>query len=196
MKTLSPISPGAIPWLQTGYGLFSEEGPDGIQVERLARIMSRNKSGFYHFFGERDTYLDYLSHYHLDHMKGFLQRLETIGNFDPEFLQLLVENRTSMLFNVQLVRFRQVQFCADLLAEVNERIDRYLLPAWTKYFKLEADPSISKQLYEIMRDVYFSRINPRDYNIDFLRRLATESTATISQLLNVRTAQMPVSLVA
>jgi hypothetical protein len=37
-------------WLDVGYKIFAHEGPEGIQVERLARILGVNKSGFYHFF--------------------------------------------------------------------------------------------------------------------------------------------------
>jgi AcrR family transcriptional regulator len=44
-------------WLSSGYELFAQEGPDGIQVERLARILNLNKSDFYHYFGEIENFL-------------------------------------------------------------------------------------------------------------------------------------------
>jgi AcrR family transcriptional regulator len=43
-------------WTEVGYALFAEEGLDGIQVERLARILKLNKSGFYHYFRDLDGY--------------------------------------------------------------------------------------------------------------------------------------------
>ena len=36
-------------WIEAGYERFAHEGPHGIQVERLARIIGVNKSGFYHY---------------------------------------------------------------------------------------------------------------------------------------------------
>ena len=43
-------------WTEEGYRLFAKEGLDGIQVERLARILSLNKSGFYHYFGDLEGF--------------------------------------------------------------------------------------------------------------------------------------------
>ena len=43
-------------WTEVGYDLFAHEGLDGIQVERLARILQLNKSGFYHYFGDLEGF--------------------------------------------------------------------------------------------------------------------------------------------
>mgnify|MGYP006182290595 CR=1 FL=1 len=34
-------------WIEEGYSIFSSEGPASIQVERVARNLKKNKSGFY-----------------------------------------------------------------------------------------------------------------------------------------------------
>ena len=46
----------SLAWLEVGYSLFAAEGPDGIQIERMARILQLNKSGFYHYFGDLEGY--------------------------------------------------------------------------------------------------------------------------------------------
>ena len=51
-------------WTEVGYNLFAEEGIEGIQVERLARILQLNKSGFYHYFGDIDGYCEELINLH------------------------------------------------------------------------------------------------------------------------------------
>jgi AcrR family transcriptional regulator len=43
-------------WTEEGYNIFAKEGLDAIQVERLARILHLNKSGFYHYFGDLEGY--------------------------------------------------------------------------------------------------------------------------------------------
>jgi AcrR family transcriptional regulator len=45
-------------WIKAGYKLLGTEGMDGIKVERLARILDLNKSGFYHYFGTMEFYED------------------------------------------------------------------------------------------------------------------------------------------
>lgn len=197
MKTLSPISSGAVPWLQTGYSLFAADGPDGIQVERLARVMVRNKSGFYHFFGERDTYFDYLAKYHIEQLNDFITDLKSVDSFDPGFLAAIADHPTNMLFNVQLVRNRHLSFCADLLAEVHRQMDPYVLPIWTSFFELEKNPVAAKQFYDIMCDIYSVRMNTRNFNVDVIRKIAIESRSTIRELMHARSADdIPVTMVA
>jgi AcrR family transcriptional regulator len=186
MKILSPISSGAVPWLQTGYSLFAADGPDGIQVERLARVMVRNKSGFYHFFGERDTYFDYLARYHMEQLNDFITDVKAVDSFDPGFIESIADHPTNMLFNMQLVRNRHLSFCADVLAEVHKRIDSYVLPIWTAFFELEQNPIAAKQFYEIMCDIYSVRMNARNFNVDILRKIAVESKNTIQELMHTR----------
>ncbi len=66
-------------WLNLGYELFSEEGHEGLQVERLSRILGKNKSGFYHFFGNRETFLESLMKMHLANEKDMITKLVNLG---------------------------------------------------------------------------------------------------------------------
>ncbi len=38
-------------WIKAGYALLATDEIDGINIERLARALNVNKSGFYHYFG-------------------------------------------------------------------------------------------------------------------------------------------------
>ncbi|MEM7514864.1 MAG: TetR/AcrR family transcriptional regulator, partial [Bacteroidota bacterium] len=52
------------PWLKAGYDIFSQEGPGGLKVERLARIVGKSKSSFYHHFADLEIYTSFLLEYH------------------------------------------------------------------------------------------------------------------------------------
>lgn len=51
-------------WTEGGYKIFANEGTEGIQVERLARILNLNNSGFYHYFGDLKSFIDELLKLH------------------------------------------------------------------------------------------------------------------------------------
>ena len=51
-------------WATAGYELFANEGLEGIQVERLARILQLNKSGFYHYFADLEGFCQELIQLH------------------------------------------------------------------------------------------------------------------------------------
>jgi AcrR family transcriptional regulator len=57
-------------WIENGYALFAQDGLDGIQVERLAKMVSLNKSGFYHYFGDRESFLEELMKHHYANSPG------------------------------------------------------------------------------------------------------------------------------
>ena len=51
-------------WIEAGYEIFAHEGPEGVQIEKLARKVGLNKSGFYHYFSDRDVFFTRLLEYH------------------------------------------------------------------------------------------------------------------------------------
>jgi len=54
-----------ISWITKGYRSFAYEGPNGLKVERLSNDVGKNKSSFYHLFGDLEIFQDNLLTYHL-----------------------------------------------------------------------------------------------------------------------------------
>lgn len=73
-------------WVDVGYNLFAKEGMDGLQIERLARILQLNKSGFYHHFGDFDGYLEAISKSHRENASNFTHKLLAIEKLDRSVL--------------------------------------------------------------------------------------------------------------
>ena len=94
-------------WMNEGYDLFAREGPEGIQVERLARVLGLNKSGFYHHFGDRNTYLASTYVEMSDQPELALRYFRLIrdvvyarinfDNFTPEFLRIIVSEAKAIM---------------------------------------------------------------------------------------------------
>ena len=89
-------------WTEEGYRLFAKEGLYGIQVERLARILSLNKSGFYHYFGDIEGFCSALVELHKKKVGEFLQEVAVTKKLDPDYLHLLLKYREMVTFQVQL----------------------------------------------------------------------------------------------
>jgi len=49
-----------INWIENGYKAFAYEGPTSFKVERLAKATNKNKSSFYHFFGDMEVFTNKL----------------------------------------------------------------------------------------------------------------------------------------
>jgi AcrR family transcriptional regulator len=62
-------------WIHEGYSMLAKEGPNCIQIERLARNIGTNKSSFYHYFVDRDIFFDELIQHHIKKQKSSTVKL-------------------------------------------------------------------------------------------------------------------------
>lgn len=164
-------------WIEVGYELFSEEGHEGIQVERLARITGLNKSGFYHYFGDRFIFFDHLIQHHLELALNFANHTRKLKDFDPSFIQLLLDEKTIVFFEMQLNRNRNLDSFNKAHVEVSEYMAEAILPIWSDYLGLP--PKIAKGHWEFMRDSFNSRITLKTYSFEFIQNLTTQFRATV-----------------
>lgn len=171
-----------VPWLEAGYDLFINEGQCGINIEQLARVLDRNKSAFYHFFGDKETYLDFLLEYHSRQVDFFIDDMKGIDRYDPHYIQLLIKHHRIILFNCQLIKNRHNKLCEDVLQEIHGRMDEYILPMWSKYVGLEHDLDLSKRYHTIIRDYMYIRITPELLHYDFLVSLSNEARLIVAGL--------------
>jgi AcrR family transcriptional regulator len=163
-----------IKWIETGYELFAIDGPEGIQVERLARILMLNKSGFYHYFGTREIYfMDLLAHFNSivgDYDIG----ISKLKSFD-EYIKFMVENKMNILFYFQLGRNRNIKSFNETYEYVNQKLEPHILPLWAKYVNLEIDLGLARRYYEIVRDMINIRSNYKNMTFEFINDQIKES---------------------
>src|SRR5690349_5144151 len=117
-------------WIEAGYECFAQEGPFGIQVERLARIVGLNKSGFYHYFDDHDTYMEKLVEYHYKRIHQFVSEVRTLKTFDPEYLELIVKYKMTAMVQMQLGRNRNIVLFSKAFADLNTELSLAVAPLW------------------------------------------------------------------
>lgn len=169
-------------WLNLGYELFSEEGHEGLQVERLSRILGKNKSGFYHFFGDKDNFLERLMENHLKREEDLLSAFVKIDDFNPRFLQYMVENKQTILFQTQLVKNRDMRLFQDTFAKVNGLIENAVMPIWMSYLGVPHD--VALKYWGVIRDTFYARVTPKSFNLDWLSSFASEVKAILVDAQN------------
>jgi AcrR family transcriptional regulator len=164
-------------WIDAGYEVFSREGEEGIQIERLARNLDLNKSGFYHHFGDRRTYIEHLIRQHIQQMDELRTEAGLLKTFDPEFINLLINNKMRVIFHMQLMRYRHIQTYADAYHIGNSKLDEAVLPIWGAYLGLPTQPHLALRYYKMVRDTFFSRVSSDTMNYEFISELVLEAKA-------------------
>jgi len=167
-------------WLEVGHELFALDGPDGIQVERLARVVGLNKSGFYHYFITRDIYFEELLTFYNSIIDEYISEIIGLKSFE-EYLALMIKYRTTVLFHVQLSRNTDKKIYRKMLEESNRRIEQLVIPLWSAYIQL-TQPNLAHKYFELVRDMFYCRVNQKNLNIEFLHQLGTEAQDFLRQL--------------
>jgi len=176
-------------WTEVGYQLFAIEGLEGIQVERLARILQLNKSGFYHYFGDMEVYCSELLRLHVKVSDQYLAEIKDLTSIDPGFLQLLNKYKTGVLFQLQLIRNKGNQSFYQVAEKIDQREEVLLHALWSDYVGFHDNPSLAIKFYGIIRDMLYTRLSPQNFNYPFLHNVMSEAKMVMEQIARQETVQ-------
>jgi AcrR family transcriptional regulator len=170
-------------WLQKGYSCFANEGLEGIRAERLARELGLNKSGYYHYFGDYEIFLDALLQYHKEQIPIFLSDAVRITSIDPDLIQILLKHEQKVLFHWQLVRNRTVPACRLCFETTNLIIDAKVAPLFGKYVSLENNEALVLNFFTLMRDSFYARLTKEGFTEAALRDFFVEAKDLVAGFL-------------
>jgi hypothetical protein len=150
--------------INDGYTLFAKAGLEGIRIDRLARTSGLNESAFNYYFDGLDEFYNELLVTHHRKIGFFLQGIGKIKTLDPEYLHLLVEHSTTVMFQVQLLKAKSNHpFFRE--GETNDqRICFSLFHLWCDYLGIQKRPSLAIRCYNIVRDMLYSQISYQNLN--------------------------------
>ncbi|WP_147392224.1 TetR/AcrR family transcriptional regulator [Algoriphagus lacus] len=175
---MHPTNDSKKSWIELGYELFSEEGHEGLQVERLARILNKNKSGYYHYFGDKDVFLNALMAEHLERAHAYAEQIKLIKDFDPEYIQLMVKNKTTILFQMQLVKNREFRIFIDTALKVNELIVPVISPVFGRYLGVSQEEA--SKFWGLLRDSFYSRVTLKTFSAEWISAFTAELRNIVS----------------
>lgn len=172
-------------WIEAGYDQFAAEGLEGLQVERLARITRLNKSGFYHYYGDRDTYLEKLMDHHLKIAAQYTHELKQVQNFDPEYINLIIKYKTPMRFSTHLILNRHVKQFQRTQELVNQMVDPVLSKLFSDFIGFSDHLEFSAKYFNQVRYMFHARITPEDMTYPRLRDFLYEAREVIQRAVEL-----------
>ena len=173
-------------WTEAGYNLFAREGLDGIQVERLARILQLNKSGFYHYFGDLEGFCVELLELHKKKIDDFVDEVYGIKRLDPDYLHLVISQAPTVMFQVQLIRNTNNHFLYAASEMVDRKVQSAIRELWCDYLNIPSDTSLGIRYYAIVRDMFYTRISFQNLNYTFLHKLVTDAKSIMDEISDLK----------
>ena len=169
-------------WAEAGYNLFAREGLEGIQVERLARILQLNKSGFYHYFGDLEGFCLELLELHKKKVNVFVEEVYGIKKLDPDYLHLVISHAKTVMFQVQLIRNSNSQFLYAASEIADQKVQVAIRELWCDYLDIPRDTDLGMRYYAIVRDMFYTRISFQNLNYTFLHNMVTDAKSIMVEI--------------
>lgn len=154
-------------WLEAGYEMFALEGPENFKVEQLAKNIGLNKSGFYHYFIDRETFYEELLDYHNKKGVEFAEELSRLKNFMPGYPELLVKYQTGLHIQMQLRKNTNIPLFREVFFKVKTRNNKYQLPLWAQFIQI-SDMNLAAEMFEIALDLMVIRLQTDKITFDYL----------------------------
>ena len=161
-------------WVKAGYQLLATDEIDGINIERLARTVNANKSGFYHYFGTKEEYFKNLVSHHIQRAQMVAAQIQHCDTVDPDLLRVIVKEKIFFLVEAQLlVKGKPLKTKVDT-NEAGRIIADEVVALWRKHNDPLTDMKSALANVDSIRHFFYARINPRNISYKYLHGLIDE----------------------
>ncbi len=166
--------------------MFAEAGSDALKVEALARRVNKNKSSFYHYFGDLETFKLRLVDHHTARAKIIVEEERHCQSIDPDLIELLVKYEREVLFHRQLLINHHTPPYGESYATITTQGIDAILKIWNKELGIAAHSSLGRGLLRIGLENLFQRSSPQNITCQHLTNSFRELKTVALELRNSR----------
>ncbi len=170
--------------IEIGYHIFAMNGPEHVE-DRVAQEVNLKRNEFHDQFGSEETFIEQLLSHHIALVDEFLEDTEHCKSWDPDLINLIVEYKTTILFNRQLKLHSNDPIFSLTFNRVSYLVRAQAFDLWRKYTDLWQHHELSLELFEVLRDVFHSRISSEKMNYEYLKSLTNEFKGLIEKLIKL-----------
>ncbi|MGD1847163.1 MAG: TetR/AcrR family transcriptional regulator [Salibacteraceae bacterium] len=169
MSTVPPINDEKLlPWIQAGYAVFAQAGPDALKVESLAREVGKSKSSFYHHFADLEVFTEILLHYHLSRAAVIAQREAQAKQVIPDLLLVILDVKEDLLFSRQVRIHRNRNGYTEVLEKVNQLTGEAMIGIWAQALGLDHNTQLAGMVLRLSLENFYLQITEATLNYDWL----------------------------
>ena len=169
-------------WIEEGYRLVAEHGFKSINIESIARAIGKNKSSFYHYFGDTEIYQSELLDYHLERSETFANQVSRCKNMKPDLVNIFVDHKTDLFFHKWLRINRANPEYKKCFERVFENYENAILEEWANFLGLEQQRLFAQTFLHLIAENFLLQITWETYNYDWLSKYLDEISDVLQQM--------------
>jgi AcrR family transcriptional regulator len=155
-------------WIENGYRFFAYEGPSGLKIERLSKVVGKNKSSFYHLFADLEVFMQRLLAFHL-HQAKIIAAKESMSKNEQELTDIILEHKVDLLFNRQLRFHRENPDFKNCFDKINQISIPAILPVWKKIIGISDNTSLAQMVLTLSLENFYLQITDETLNESWLK---------------------------
>ena len=169
-------------WIKAGYALLGTEGLESLKIERIARGLNLNKSGFYYYFESMPGFLKRLLEYHVELANVVAADIERCETMDPDLVLVIVRQKSFFLVESQLlVKSRLAHTHLDV-DQAGKIITKALMTLWRNQNPAFCDQAVASAHLNIIRHFIYARIDAENITYEFIHDLVAETRMAFEKI--------------
>ena len=170
------------PWLEVGYELFTTYGLEGLKVEKMANIIGKSRSSFYHHFADIEIFTEMLLQVHTERSALIAEREQACETLVPDLIEVLVAFKKDLLFSRQLRVHRHIKAFRRCFESVNEKVGGAFFEVWAHDLGLSEEKQIAEGLLDLIMDNFYLQITEENLNAAWLTEYVNGIKSFASQI--------------
>ena len=167
-------------WIEKGYELFGEYGPDGLKIKSLAEKAGLPRTNFYYHFTDKEDLIEQLLYLHTQVSENFNEVLkEQMQVFIPDMYKISAQYPQGFKFQRQLFLNRSDLRFNLVYINCNISSNPIIIPKLIEYYKLNVPYSVIESLWTTVTDTWYSRLDVNNFNVEYLCGLTEEIMRTV-----------------
>ena len=156
-------------WIEVGYFLFAENGPQNFSIKKLSEIAGLPRTNFYYHFNDYNELFEEIIKLHFGVTDEYLRIItDELKNFLPDLHIISVRYPLGLKFVKQLFLNRDTKKYNELYIELNHMTFPVIIPKMLEYYNLKIDYHIAKNLWVTVLDTWYSQLDVDNINLENL----------------------------
>ncbi|MEO1433899.1 MAG: TetR/AcrR family transcriptional regulator [Bacteroidota bacterium] len=169
-------------WIEAGYQMIADQGYKAANVGSLARVLEKNKSSFYHYFGDWERFEEELLAHHLQLSGPFSQKINACETVIPGMIHVFLEHKTDLFFHKQLRINRSKSHFKRCFEIAHQQFIEAIHDPWIKFLGLEQQSLLAIKFLTLISENLLLQITDENYNYDWLREYMMDQAKLLSDI--------------
>ncbi|MCI4668299.1 MAG: TetR/AcrR family transcriptional regulator [Bacteroidia bacterium] len=172
-----------MPWIVEGYRMMAFEGVRGLNIQAIAKNIGKNKSSFYHHFGDLEGFYPWLFKYHIIQFTEMAELGASCSNMNPELLDLMVERKLDIFFHRQLRLERHIPEFKECYEKAFAIFEDVLIEKGIESLNMHNHRGIAKAFLSLVVDNFLLRITDTNYKLSWMQSYLFELQQLTSAMI-------------